>query len=393
MIDYYKSDPWVKSSVDELADSLVGAGFYLTGENKDALGYAEEWVIDINLDGMLQTASRELAATGNWIAEVEKNLGDYQEIIPLPISSIKRFKTADIYGKIASLDQRRAGTWKKIPYDKCIHWAFNRIDASLWGCGLLEPLLRGGIGYVWKDNSGTQHTDYRPSLQSILEETHDSMRKALRRYIPRTVYVMLGYSDPAVTSHASKIGGMRPEDDLVIGAPSKAKQDIKIERVGTDPRSRLHPFIEHFHDGIITGTESANLKIAQGNVTEASARTLLDIQKWRISALRRFLKRKIEETILKPRVVQQMKWGRYTEAMWKKANIRVRWGIIEEPEIEVADLIRLAAVSGKYGIPYITPEELRKVLRKRGIEIEESIKIPTPEPKVEKDEEEEEEED
>jgi hypothetical protein len=44
----------------------------------------------------------------------------------------------------------------------------------------------------------------------------------------------------------------------------------------------------------------------------------------------------------------------------------------DRPRIEVADVIRLAEVSASYGVPYVYPDEVRRMLAKMGFELAES---------------------
>lgn len=370
MIDYYKTDPNVKGAIDELAETCVGHGFHLTCAEgfEDALEVAEEWCEEINLDGLNQVIARELWATGNCILEkVDPEPRPLVDIVHLPISSFKHIKIKQD-GTIISYEQRIGGKSNTIPAKRVIHLAWNPIDGKI-GVGLLQPLLERGMGYTWKDASGTTHTEYRPSYREIMEEIEDSMRKVLRRYVPRFVYKFYGFTDDQVSSHASKIKSLRPEDDFIAGIPNKERQELKIDRLTTDPRSRLDPFIEFFHNARYTALETPTLKLfLEAGFTEASARTAVQVLDRKVAAFQRFLKREIERQILKPRVMQVMNWKR--ESQWKKANIRLNWGQIEQPKVDIEQLIRLADISARTGVQYITPEELRKILAKWGVPLE-----------------------
>jgi len=367
MIQYYLCDPNVKGAIDELAETSVGHGFHLTGKNEQALKIAKDWCEQIDLDNINQNIARELWATGNaFLEKVDPN--NLVNVVHLPVSSITKIK-ADVYGNIQAYIQELGGHQKKLSPNRIIHFAWNRIDGSLIGRGLLEPLLRKGLGYTWKKADGTLQTDYRPSYQEIMEEIEDSMRKVLRRYVPRFVYKFSGFTDDEVNTHARKIKSLRPEDDVIIGVPNKERQDIKVDRLTTDPRSRLDPFIEFFHNARYTALETPTLKLfLEAGFTEASARTAVQVLDRKVAAFQRFLKRRIEREIIKPKVMQEMGWSRETE--WRKAEIRLNWGQIEKPKIDLNALIQLARISAETGIQYITPEELRKVLRELGFPIE-----------------------
>ena len=46
-------------------------------------------------------------------------------------------------------------------------------------------------------------------------------------------------------------------------------------------------------------------------------------------------------------------------------------GMPERPEIELADMIRLAEISASTGVQYVRPDEVRKILVKMGFELTE----------------------
>jgi len=350
-IKYYLSDPHVKGAIDTLAETAVGHGFYIKAEDDDAKACVEEFCEEVDLDGINQNIARELWATGNAILE-KVDPDDIQELVHLPISTFHKIY-ADPKGKELIYEQKLGTTINRLDPARLIHYRYNRIDASITGHGLIEPLINQGVGY----SSGKR----RPAYLQIKEEIEDSMRKVLRRYVPRHAYILKGFKDADVKKHAKTIRDLEPEDDLIIGSPSLAKQDIAITRIATDPRSRLDPFIEYFYDGTITALETPTIKLfLERGFTEASARVAVDILDRKVSAFRRFLKRMHEREIFKPVVMQRL---RYTEQEWKKAKVRLVWGAIKEPEVTIENILK----AGELGFLY--PQEIRKFLHKKGIEL------------------------
>jgi hypothetical protein len=59
-----------------------------------------------------------------------------------------------------------------------------------------------------------------------------------------------------------------------------------------------------------------------------------------------------------------------------KASVRLNWGSPETPELNIADIIKLAEISATTGVQYIRPEELRKNLTKFGVELWEAAQQP-----------------
>src|SRR4030043_1966711 len=79
----YDRDPTCKSSVDLLAASTVGMGFYTTADEKydkasEAKAVVDRFCEDINLDGLLNEMAKPLIACGNdfWLKLTPERLSD-----------------------------------------------------------------------------------------------------------------------------------------------------------------------------------------------------------------------------------------------------------------------------------------------------------------------------
>jgi len=81
-------------------------------------------------------------------------------------------------------------------------------------------------------------------------------------------------------------------------------------------------------------------------------------------ALQRFIKRIAEREVFVP-VIQQAGLDP------KQADCRLNWGMPETPEIELADVVRLAEIAATTGVQYVRSEEVRKILVKLGFELTE----------------------
>jgi len=66
-------------------------------------------------------------------------------------------------------------------------------------------------------------------------------------------------------------------------------------------------------------------------------------------------------------VIQEL---RLTEQEWKNVKFRVNWNPLEPPKFTSEQLINLISVQGKSGVWIVKPSELRRLLKKRGVEIE-----------------------
>jgi len=87
-------------------------------------------------------------------------------------------------------------------------------------------------------------------------------------------------------------------------------------------------------------------------------------------ALQRFIKRIIEREVFAP-IVKQAGFDP------KKVDCRLNWGVPERPQINAADVVKLAEVSAQLNVPYVSPQEVRRMLVKMGFELnaeEEEVK-------------------
>jgi len=96
--------------------------------------------------------------------------------------------------------------------------------------------------------------------------------------------------------------------------------------------------------------------------TEASANAAIEVAERHVMALQRFIKRIVEREIFSA-VIKQAGLDS------KEADCRLNWGMPETPEIELADVIKLAEISATTPVQYVRPDEVRKILVKMGFEL------------------------
>jgi hypothetical protein len=149
----YESDPTCKASVDLLAASAVGTGFYTTinkdyekaAEAKQAVDRFNE---DANLDALLNDMARGLIACGNdfWLKLTPERL---TEVIRLPVDAVERVqqsyvddKALRIPHKTESYKLRQTYGGESLSAEAVIHWRINCLDTSGYGTGILQVLLQ-----------------------------------------------------------------------------------------------------------------------------------------------------------------------------------------------------------------------------------------------------------
>jgi hypothetical protein len=143
-IDAYLKDPTCKAFVDVLADQVVGTGFYTTVNDEyekaeDAKNVVDGFCEDVNLDGLLQVAAREVVAAGNSFWEkVEPEL--LRDLRVLPLTSISRIKR-DLHGRVEAYVQSSSYGGKKLSSERIIRFCWNPVDSEPFGTGVLRSLL------------------------------------------------------------------------------------------------------------------------------------------------------------------------------------------------------------------------------------------------------------
>ena len=156
IMQLYYRDPTCKSSVDLLAASTVGMGFYTTVDEKydkaaEAKAAVDKFCEDVNLDTLLNDMAKPLIACGNdfWLKLSPSRLSD---LLRLPIDAVWHVELdnvdgfriphhatsyrlralyapamADQKGQVLDLDA--VIHWQLNPYDSCRFWLWTLAGA------------------------------------------------------------------------------------------------------------------------------------------------------------------------------------------------------------------------------------------------------------------------
>jgi hypothetical protein len=163
VMSLYQRDPTCKASVDLLAASAVGSGFYTTvnadyEKAKEAKQAIDAFNEAVNLDALLCDMARTLIACGNdfWLKLTPEKLVDLHR---LPVDAVERIEQSYIGEKTSSL---------KIPYkvesyklkqtyggeslnaEAVVHWRINCLDLSGYGTA---PSGNGVTVKAWNNES------------------------------------------------------------------------------------------------------------------------------------------------------------------------------------------------------------------------------------------------
>ncbi len=352
----YERDPTCKSSVDLLAASAVGMGFYTTANEKyekasEAKAVVDKFCEDVNLDGLLNDMAKPLIACGNdfWLKLTPQRLVD---TLRMPIDAVQRIglssvPTLKLPYKVTGyqlMSTYGGGAGNELKPEAVIHWRLSGDVPSGFGVGLLQVLL----------HTLTLDADKRPSYAWMKAKIEKILPNIFVKYAGPDVVVQLeGQKEDTIKKYESAIKN-RPEEGQWLFSGAK---NVGVYPVSIDPRARFEYYIDHMVNQFYLGCETPLPRLfSTPGFTEASARAALDLQDMLIKPAQRYIKRQVEKEIFAVIVAQNG-----FEAA--KAKVRLNFGSPETPEMVPADLIRAAELG------LVRDEEFRKNAVKFGWEL------------------------
>lgn len=346
----YERDPTCKSSVDLLAASAVGMGFYTTcaQDQEKAKEVVNSFCEQVNLDFLLNDMARVLIAWRNdfWLRLTPEKL---ESLHRLPVDAVEKIEQSPIEGlKIAYTLQgyklRYSYGTETLKPEALIHWRINCANSQGFGLGILQVLL----------HTLTINNDKRPAYVWMKAKIEKIMPKIFEKYAGPDVLVQLpGAKEDVIKKFESAIKN-RGEEGAWLFYSGK---DTNLSPVQIDPRARFEFYIDHMINQFYLGCETPLPRLFNTpGFTEASANAALELQDMLIKPIQRYIKRQVERDIFAPIL-------RQAGADPVKAGVRLNWGSPETPEVVVADILKAAELG------FIRPEEFRKNAVKFGWEL------------------------
>ena len=341
----YERDPACKASVDLLAASAVGAGFYTTvNENYEKAAEAKRIVDgfneDVNLDALLCDMARTLIACGNdfWLKLTPERLTALQR---LPVDAVEHVeqsfieeKTLKIPYKVESYKLRQAYGGQRLNAEALIHWRMNCLDVSGYGTGVLQVLL----------HSLAFGGDKRPAFAWMKSKIERIMPRIFEKYAGPDVLALLERADENTIKLFEQAIKNRGEEGAWLFYSGKGD----IRPVTIDPRARFEYYVEHLINQFYLGCETPLPRLfSTPGFTEASAQAALELQNMLIRPIQRYIKRQVEREIFDVAVAQ-------AGLDPFKAQPRLHWGAPKTREVSLADMLRAAELG------LIRAEEFRK---------------------------------
>ncbi|MCW4010641.1 MAG: hypothetical protein NWF05_08480 [Candidatus Bathyarchaeota archaeon] len=361
----YERDPTCKASVDLLAASAVGCGFYTTVDESymkasEAKRAIDEFNEAVNLDALLCDMARALIACGNdfWLKLTPEHLVDLRR---LPVDAVERVNQATVDGAsgilkipyaVESYKLRQKYGGECLSPEALVHWRINCFDQSGYGTGVLQVLLQ----------SLAFRGDKRPAFAWMKAKIERIMPKIFEKYAGPDVLALLERADENTIRNFEKAIKNRGEEGAWLFYNGKGT----IQPVTLDPRARFEYYVDHLINQFYLGCETPLPRLfSTPGFTEASAKAALELQSMLITPIQRYIKRQVERELFNVILAQK---GLDPH----KAKARLLWGAPQTREVNVTDLLR----AGELG--FVTREEFRKNAEKFGWEM-------LPEPKPERE--------
>ena len=350
----YERDPACKASVDLLAASAVGMGFYTTvNENyekaEEAKRLIDQFNEEVNLDTLLCEMARVLIACGNdfWLKITPERLSSLQR---LPVEAVEKIEYSFLQEGGLKIPYKVEGYRLRLAYggetlnpDAVIHWRINCLGASGFGTGVLQVLL----------HTLTFQSDSRPAYAWMKAKIERIMPKIFEKYAGPDVLALLERADAATIQKFEKAIKSRPEEGVWLFYSGRG--DIKPLTI--DPRARFEYYIDYIINQFYIGCETPLPRLfSTPGFTEASARAALELQDMLIKPIQRYIKRQVEHAIFTRVLVQ-------AGLDPSEARVRLNWGAPKTPQVSIADMLKAAELG------LIRPEEFRKNAAKWGWEL------------------------
>jgi hypothetical protein len=351
VIKLYQRDPTCKSSVDLLAASVVGQGFYTTINDYYPKAAQAKTIIDnfnesTNLDALLGDMAKMLIACGNdfWLKLTPQNT---KTLHRLPVDAIEHIqqsyldsKTLKIPYKTESYKLRTTYGGENLSADAIIHWRFNCLDYSGYGTGVLQVLLHS-LAFA---------SERRPAYAAMKAKIECIMPRIFEKYAGPDVLALLENADENTIQQFQQ--AIKNRDEQGTWLFYNGKGDIRP--VTIDPRARFEYYVDHLINQFYLGCETPLPRLfSTPGFTEASANAAIELQNMLIQPIQRYIKRQVEHEIFNPILTQ-------AGLDPQQAQVRINWNPYKAKETNVTDLLKAA----EQGL--IRQEEFRKNANKFG---------------------------
>jgi hypothetical protein len=340
----YERDPTCKSSVDLLAASAVGMGFYTTcaKEQEKAKDVVDAFCEKLNLDFLLNDMARNLIGCGNdfWLKLLPEKLDDLRR---MPLDAVDKIEHENLENlkisrAISGYKLVSAYGGKTLSPEALIHWRINCTNSQGFGLGILQVLL----------HTLTISGDKRPAFAWMKAKIERIMPKIFEKYAGPDVLVNLPKAkSPTIETFQKAIKERNEEGTWLF----HNGESMTCAPVSIDPRARFEYYLDHMVNQFYLGCETPLPRLfSTPGFTEASANAAVELQDMLVKPVQRYIKRQVEADVFWP----ALQAAGFEPKAIQEAGVRLNWGSPETPEVLPADMIRAAELN------LIRADEFRK---------------------------------
>ncbi|MCS7118135.1 MAG: phage portal protein [Thaumarchaeota archaeon] len=341
LVEWYRRDSYVKFAVDSIV-ARIGARYYLVGEDRELLRVVDSFLRRNRFADLHVKVARDVVLSGNaFINLVPK--GRVNTLHYVPLSSIRAVIRAPD-GRAMRYVQSWHGRVVELDAEEVWHLRFNPINEGAFGEGLINHLVRPGVGYPVRGK-----TVRRPSLLEVKERIDNAARILVEKYPQRSVFIV---------PRAARDSFKEAYEQAVVGQDLVVDFDLKQLEVKVDSKTRFYELIEHLDRQVVTGLRNPLIRlITYTGFTYASAQAAIETLEPEVALLRDFLSSQYEEIIGLVLGQHGIDSG--------QSSVRVMFGEPQSPSWDVKDVLA-AARGDERNPPIISIEEAREMLRLAG---------------------------
>ena len=343
---WYRADGVVFASVNALAESASGQGFFTRPEDEsedavkakelcDELGYV------YNFDSLLPNICKNMLIAG--FCPVETQITKYPSKSMLkivsPLTVVPDSVKLNSDGSIQSITQKTrdsVGNEKPviIDGDQLSWFVNNQLGNDICGISIIQPVV---------------------DLLSTKQTTISNMDAIIDHYISPSI---IWKSTRKIGSIKEAVQNKQAGQDLYLGelTPDEMKDIAQVVEV--DPRVKFWEYISYIDRLIYIGLYAPNLYYWR-DATEASGTVLRDMVDRNIYAIQRNMKRGVEAGF----------YSRLTKAnnIPVELSPRLDWGV---EKVGVEDLNMETIVTTGLTLGYVTPSQYLYLLKSKGLDLQ-----------------------
>ena len=390
LVDTYWRLPRLRSSIGRHIAGTVGNNHYYTAnppdeadaeEAEEARKQLERIDYEMNLPAINRQIAADAWVSGNCMLTPPKM--SKTNVMPpriLPLSSFVSFyldenmnisvfrRTATSLGasafqnmvaKMRATQNGKVSDMYEIGAGDILHFSRGHENGLPWGCGVGQPIMRSGVGYVLPDGTKARAP---PSAQQW-EMVTDILNKLLIAGVPRHIatYKDRLTPDPAVDGLANWVSRSKPLTHFAT------KGEVDVKTVGLEMEQKYDAILDHINHSATSTLQdpTENMWTNSGLFSQASSKTIMESMLPHIIGYEYDHKRFVEINILKP-IIEYY----YGPGAWTKFGLELNWGIPVKPTMEELTQYVNAWRQTPAMQDVVTAQAVMKMYQKAGFEIE-----------------------